>query len=207
MRLSLYPALAATLLGATTIHTQNSNSLERGVQAAATSNENLNPDPLRNKVQTVALGDKIQIHAVPLKLEEMVSASKKIFSGECTEIKEVKEDPTKISFIEFTFKVDKGIKGVEGKEVKFKQYNRLPGYDKGQKYVLFLPSPGKLDLLYPIGGDQGRLQIYKKDKGKEEFVTYKGNEIRLEDFRNTVQDIIDIQAILDKDLLDKQKKK
>ena len=180
-------AAVATLLGAAAVDNQNSGS------------------PLAIQIASAQ-------RVVPVTLEEMVTDSEKIFSGICTKIEEFKKDPkAKVSSIEFTFKIAEGLKGIMGGETKFKQYNgkeiRIPGYNVGEKYILFLsaPSPNS-GLTAPVGLQQGCLSVYKKDGQKGEFINYKGNEIKYEDFRNTIQDIVAINEALKQDLMDKQKK-
>ena len=175
MKLSLYPALAAALLGAATIGNQKSGS-PLAIQAVAANAQNINGDPLT--------------------LEEIIANSETIFSGVCTKVEKFEKDPkTKLSTIEFTFKIAKGFQGVMSGETKFKQYgliSRLPVYEVGKKYVLFLSPPSKYGLTSPVGGNnEGCFEVRKDETTKEESVIYEGNEIEYGKFLQTIQDISD----------------
>ena len=143
----------------------------------------------------------------PLTLDKVIDHSKKIFSGVCTEIKEGldvkaieegKEVTLKAIATEFTFKIEQGIKGVMGGEIKFRQWNGIEHYiEKGKKYVLFLPAPSTYGFSSPVGFQYGQCDVYKKDNEKGEFVFsihkehgYKGKEFKYEDFIKTVNDTI-----------------
>lgn len=115
---------------------------------------------------------------VPVNLEEIISSSDRIFSGICTEIKEIEKDPlAKLAVVKFTFKITEGIKGVNGKnEISFKQWKptaRDASYEIGKKYILFLHPNSKIGLTTPVGFLQGYFEINIDNTTKEEFVANK----------------------------------
>ena len=116
-------------------------------------------------------GVKLERHFVfdtlPLNLEEITSASDRIFTGICTSIEEIEDDPeSKLPVFKYTFKIIEAIKGLQGKEeVTFKQWKptaRNAGYDVGEKYVLFLYPNSERGLTSPVGFLQGQFNVEKK---------------------------------------------
>lgn len=133
---------------------------------------------------------KIERHfvfeAVPLNLEEIVSASDRIFAGKCINAEVLDNDPeSKMPVIKYTFKIIEGIKGVGGKEkITFKQWLptvRNGSYEKGEKYVLFLYPNSIRGLTSPVGlSSQGQFDI--EEKGfirRKEVVKNKMNNLGL----------------------------
>jgi hypothetical protein len=104
---------------------------------------------------------------VPLNLEEITSASDRIFTGTCINVEEIEEDPeSKLPVFKYTFKITESIKGLEGKEqVTFKQWKptaKDAGYEMGKKYILFLYPNSERGLTSPVGFLQGQFEIEKK---------------------------------------------
>ena len=104
---------------------------------------------------------------VPLNLEEITSASDRIFAGICTNVEEIEDDPeSKLPVLKYTFKITEAIKGLQGKEeVTFKQWKptvRSVGYETGKKYVLFLYPDSERGLTSPVGFEQGLFDIETK---------------------------------------------
>lgn len=174
-------AAAATFLGAAV----NNNNLNQAIAQVK---------PADKKAET----GKTFVHAIPLTLEETIDSSERIFYGVCTEIKEL--DSKKFSKeIEYTFKIEKGIKGVMGGETKYVSYGLFPVlHEKDKKYVLFLPKASKSGLCSPVAFNYGSLEVYRQSNEKEEFVFYigkenngKGKEFKLEDFIKTVNDTLE----------------
>ena len=116
--------------------------------------------------------------SLPLNLEETTSSAGKVFSGTCTEAKEVKKDlVSNLHIIGYTFKINEKIKGFKNKqgsnEISFKQWvptTRDAGYEVGKKYVLFLCPESTLGLTSPVGYLHGKFNIVK-DKDNTEVVT------------------------------------
>lgn len=105
---------------------------------------------------------------IPLNLEEIVSASDRIFTGRCISVEEIEKDKDSrnLPTIKFTFKVTEGIKGTGNKkEISFKQWKptiRNANYQIGKKYVLFLFPDSKFGLTSPVGFLQGQFEIEEK---------------------------------------------
>lgn len=105
---------------------------------------------------------------IPLNLEEIVSASDRIFTGRCISVEEIEKDndSRNLPTVKFTFKVTEGIKGIGNKkEVSFKQWKptvRNANYQIGKKYVLFLFPDSKFGLTSPVGFLQGQFEIEEK---------------------------------------------
>lgn len=116
-------------------------------------------------------GVKLERHfvfdTVPLNLEEITSASDRIFTGTCTNVEETEEDPeSKLPVFKYTFKITESIKGLEDKEqVTFKQWKptaKDAGYEIGKKYILFLYPNSERGLTSPVGFLQGQFEVEKK---------------------------------------------
>ena len=116
-------------------------------------------------------GVKLERHFVfdtlPLNLEEITSASDRIFAGICTGAEEIEEDPeSKLPVFKYTFKITEAIKGLNGKEeITFKQWKPTTNgasYEIGEKYVLFLYPNSERGLTSPVGFLQGQFEIQKK---------------------------------------------
>lgn len=114
---------------------------------------------------------KLERHFVfdtlPLNLEEITSASNRIFTGICTNVEEIEDDTeSKLPVFKYTFKIIESIKGLQGKEeITFKQWKptaRSAGYEQGQKYVLFLYPNSERGLTSPVGFLQGQFNVEKK---------------------------------------------
>ena len=104
---------------------------------------------------------------MPLNLEEITSASDRIFAGICTGAEEIEEDPeSKLPVFKYTFKITEAIKGLNGKEeITFKQWKPTTNgasYEIGEKYVLFLYPNSERGLTSPVGFLQGQFEIQKK---------------------------------------------
>ncbi len=189
-----WTTLTAALIGASTIgysqdskkEDKNSSTLEVKLQKPINKQENLKP--------VIPQNINVQAHTLPVKLEEMIADSDRIFSGICTKATKIDEIPgTKIRTEQFTFKAIEGIKGIDGKkEVDFKQfYPLVQGYEVGKKYILFLsPNSKSSGLTAPIGLEQGRFDVYKKDGKEDEYVVYKGVETKYKEFVKTVRSVI-----------------
>ena len=106
--------------------------------------------------------------AVPMNLEEIINFSGKIFSGICTSVEKIEDDPeSHLPVIKYTFKIIEGIKGVDDKEeITFKQWQpttRSVGYEIGKKYLLFLYPESERGLTSTIGTDgQGYFEILEE---------------------------------------------
>ena len=116
-------------------------------------------------------GVKLERHFVfdtlPLNLEEITSASDRIFAGICTNVEEIEEDPeSKLPVFRYTFNITEPIKGLNGKEeITFKQWKPTANgasYETGKKYVLFLYPNSERGLTSPVGFLQGQFEIQKK---------------------------------------------
>ncbi len=115
-------------------------------------------------------GVKLERHfvfdTVPLNLEEITSASDRIFTGTCTNVEEIEEDlESKLPVFKYTFKITESIKGLEGKGVTFKQWKpttKDAGYEIGKKYILFLYPNSERGLTSPVGFLQGQFEVEKK---------------------------------------------
>ena len=116
-------------------------------------------------------GVKLERHFVfdtlPLNLEEITSASDRIFAGICTGAEEIEEDlESKLPVFKYTFKITEAIKGLNGKEeITFKQWKPTTNgasYEIGEKYVLFLYPNSERGLTSPVGFLQGQFEIQKK---------------------------------------------
>ena len=104
---------------------------------------------------------------IPLNLEEITDASDRIFTGICTNVEEIEDDPeSKLPVFKYTFKITEAIKGLQGKEeVTFKQWKptaRSAGYEEGKKYVLFLYPDSERGLTSPVGFLQGQFEVERK---------------------------------------------
>ena len=114
---------------------------------------------------------KIERHfvfdTVPLNLEEITSASNRIFTGTCTNVEEIEDDPeSKLPVFKYTFKINDAIKGLQGKEeITFKQWKptaKDAGYEVGNKYILFLYPDSERGLTSPVGFLQGQFEVERK---------------------------------------------
>ena len=114
---------------------------------------------------------KLERHFVfdtlPLNLEEITSASDRIFTGICTNVEEIEDDPeSKLPVFKYTFKIIEAIKGLQGKEeITFKQWKPTSNgasYETGKKYVLFLYPNSERGLTSPVGFLQGQFEVQKK---------------------------------------------
>ncbi|MBI3591451.1 MAG: hypothetical protein HY094_08775 [Candidatus Melainabacteria bacterium] len=167
----IYPVIAATLLGAIT-----------------TGNKNLTLPQVRGQIANSSNREEIS----KLLLKEVMDESEKIFSGICAKIKRFKEDPDAKEYsVEFTFKIIKGLKGINNKdEIKIKHYDTasLNGYRRGHKYILFLPAPIK-GFTPPLGlyGRSNRFEVYEKVGG--DFVVHQKRDIEYEQFVKTIKEI------------------
>ena len=113
---------------------------------------------------------------VPMNLEELVSSSNRIFSGVCTEIKEIENDPiARLPVVKYTFKITEGIRGVDDQyKISFKQWKpttRDAGYEIGKKYLLFLHPNSGIGLTSPVGFLQGHFKVGFDDATRQEVVT------------------------------------
>jgi hypothetical protein len=117
---------------------------------------------------------------LPANLEQIVSESDRIFVGTCTAVRDGTIPETSIPFTEYTFSVDKPIKGNFGKTVIVRHLGvrrprvigdrtlvfRVPGmpvYREGQELMLFLHPDSSLGLSSPVGLSQGAFQIVEID--------------------------------------------
>ena len=116
-------------------------------------------------------GVKLERHFVfdtlPLNLEEITSASDRIFAGICTNVEEIEEDSeSKLPVFKYTFNITEPIKGLQGKEeITFKQWKPTANgasYEAGKKYILFLYPNSERGLTSPVGFLQGQFEIQKK---------------------------------------------
>ena len=101
---------------------------------------------------------------IPLNLEEITSASDRIFTGICKNIEEIEDDPeSKLPVIKYTFTITDGIKGIGNKEeITFKQWKpttKNAGYEEGKKYIVFLFPNSERGLTSPVGFEQGLFDI------------------------------------------------
>lgn len=108
---------------------------------------------------------------IHLNLEELTNEARTVFSGTCIEVNEIEKDKlAKLPVIEYTFKIDEGIKGVKNKKkIKFRQWKatvKNGGYVLGEKYVLFLHGNSELALTSPVGFLQGQFQIFEDNGSK-----------------------------------------
>lgn len=129
----------------------------------------LNPSYANEGTESSAI--KIERHfifdTVPLNLEEITSEASRIFTGICTNVEEIEDDPeSKLPVIKYTFKISEAIKGLEGKEeITFKQWKptiKDAGYETGKKYVLFLYADSERGLTSPVGFLQGQFDVENK---------------------------------------------
>ena len=111
---------------------------------------------------------KIERHLIfdtlPLNLEEIIEAAGLIFSGVCTNVENIENDPeANLPVYKYTFKVTDAIKGTGNREfITFKQWqatSKDAGYNIGEKYVLFLYPESKLGLTSPVGFLQGQFNV------------------------------------------------
>ncbi len=121
--------------------------------------------------ETESSNVKLERHFVfdtlPLNLEEIISASNRIFVGICTNVEEIEDDPeSKLPVFKYTFKITESIKGLKGKEeITFKQWKptvKSAGYEVGEKYVLFLYPDSERGLTSPVGFLQGQFDVVRK---------------------------------------------
>lgn len=114
---------------------------------------------------------KIERHfvfdTISLDLEEIASASDRIFAGKCIKIEEIENDSeADLPVVKYTFSITEGLKGIgEKQEISFKQWQptvRSAGYELNKKYVLFLHPNSNLGLTSPVGFAQGQFHIKKK---------------------------------------------
>lgn len=116
-------------------------------------------------------GPKIERHfvfdTIPLNLEEITDAAGLIFSGVCTNVESIENDPkSNLPVYQYTFKVIDGIKGTNDKEsITFKQWQstaKEASYTIGEKYILFLYPESNLGLTSPVGFLQGQFGVQTK---------------------------------------------
>lgn len=116
-------------------------------------------------------GVKLERHFVfdtlPLNLEEITSASDRIFTGICINVEEIEDDPESgLPVFKYTFKIIEAIKGLQGKEeITFKQWKPTvngASYEAGKKYILFLYPNSERGLTSPVGFLQGQFEVQKK---------------------------------------------
>ena len=134
-----------------------------------------------NESSNIKLERHFVFDTVPLNLEEITAASDRIFTGICTNVEGIEDDPeSKLPVFQYTFKIIETIKGLQGKKtVTFKQWEptvKDAGYEAGKKYILFLYPDSERGLTSPVGFLQGQFDVEKKGFiRKNEVVKNKNN--------------------------------
>ena len=120
--------------------------------------------------------------AIPLNLEEVTGSADKIFTGICTGIEEIADDPVSmLQVTQYKFHVLEGIKGVKNNsDIVFKQWQPVSkdsNFEIAKKYILFLYPESKLGLTSPVGYLQG---LFKVERTSDtEYVINKLNNVGL----------------------------
>ena len=120
--------------------------------------------------------------------EELASLAHRVFVGECVSVEEKEvtfSNGASLTYTEYTFQVERSIKGPVGGTVVLRQLGRarglgsiigMPFYENGKKYLLCLREDSEYGLASPIGLGQGAFQLYKDDKGTEQAINALGNQ-------------------------------
>ena len=132
-----------------------------------------------------SLNIKLERHFIydtlPLNLEEITSASDRIFTGICTNVEEIEDDlKSKLPVVKYTFKITEAIKGLQEKEeITFKQWQpttKDASYEVEKKHILFLYPNSERGLTSPVGFLQGQFKVAKKGLiRRSEVVTNKSS--------------------------------
>ena len=127
--------------------------------------------------------NKFVFDTVPLNIEEITESADRIFSGVCLKKEAIKNDPSGVSVIKYTFNIAEGIKGVKDKTtISFKQWASLGSdstYTEGQKYLLFLYPDSRKGLTSPVGYLQGNFEVKKEVNSDNEIIKNKMGNIGL----------------------------
>lgn len=121
-----------------------------------------------------------------LNLVEMVQLSDRIFWGVCLDAQEKTDSATGLTLMEYTFRVERGLKGVKaGDQVVFRQLQSaqsgavgivgLPRYSKGKEWLIFLHGDSRIGLTSPVGMEQGLFKLERLADGKLGVVNSMGN--------------------------------
>ena len=162
--------------------------------------------PLASSAQ-VFKSNQLIFDAIPLNLQEITQSAGKVFTGVCTKIEEIENDPlSNLEVVKFTFRVAEPIKGLNNEtEITFKQWRPTvseSSYKVGEKYVIFLYPESKLGLTSTVGHLQGKFLVEKK--GVNRGVEYASNSFNniglIKNFRTKKAEIKDdkiLQSYID----------
>lgn len=117
----------------------------------------------------------------PMNLLEMVEVADRVFWGKCLTNETKTDATTGISFVEYRFRVLRGLKGVkDGELLTFRQIydmgqgrspiSGIPHYQKGHELLLFLHGDSKLGLTSPVGLAQGMFRPERLKGGEIGFI-------------------------------------
>lgn len=116
-------------------------------------------------------------------LPELAQRAAIVVQGRVVEARyEGHPDYPNVSTVLVTLQVERMVRGPADGQFTFRQY--LPGaraklgkpdYMVGQRLLLFLPQPSRYDLSSPLGGDQGRFQVWRDARGNELVQNARGN--------------------------------
>lgn len=118
-----------------------------------------------------------------LSLPELAQRAAIIVQGRVIEARyEGHPDYPHVSTVLVTLQVERMLRGPASELLSFRQYNPplearagKRGYAVGQRLLLFLPPPSRYGLSSPLGGDQGRFQIWRDAQGTELVQNARGN--------------------------------
>lgn len=120
----------------------------------------------------------------PVNLEEMTHKAGRIVVGRCVTVEEATHPTLGIPILRVTLKVERSLKGRDGKTLTFQMaapqgassgVAGAPGFQRGEKVVVFLYPESRSGLTSPVGLGQGKfLRLSGKD-GKEIVVNGFGN--------------------------------
>lgn len=121
-----------------------------------------------------------------LNLVEMVQLSDRIFWGVCLDAQEKTDSSTGLTSMEYTFRVERGLKGVKaGEQVVFRQFQAaqgramgipgLPRFSKGNEWLIFLHGDSRIGLTSPVGMEQGLFRLEKMQDGELGVINSLGN--------------------------------
>lgn len=135
------------------------------------------------------LGLAVTVRATTVRsvnLKDMVHLADRIFLGHCVELQQVRDSGIGIPVVEYTFYVERGIKGVRtGQTVVFRQLQSsrvsrfgvpgMPHFASGQQILLFLYADSRLGLTSPVGLEQGIFHQERMPDGEMGLVNQQRN--------------------------------
>ncbi len=123
-----------------------------------------------------AQSSSMHIRSLPLSVNDLAADAAMIFKGKVLSTKEYKDETINLNVREINFKVQDGIRGVDGNTVTLKEWASFltpfsnGDIKNGKSYVFFFNKISKLGLTTLLGVEQGYVEL---DGNKAIFHTHK----------------------------------